>query len=505
MERLMGTPTFKREFVGVAPTQHLGDELVEKTNGVVISVDNVTGLHTRAKKRRLDRWLDVVVRASGSGIVFSIIMLTLVVWAFLGIPFGTTLTWQALISDVQATLTYVFDSFLMRQQLNGYEEHITVAAELRSRVASNRRMVGRLSRERDKDELIRLYQSASQLDSDHFEKKLPAENIFERMATVIARIVGHIITVSLYWCCIIIWLGFGRSHQWGPTWELDINSATSALMVFVFAFLANIRERHAEHTRRCMDAIYHVDSALELKLRVLTGDRLENECVVIPRPKTNVAQRVIFYYADIVGTLVGVALLIAVLVVWICIGPALQFNSTWQLLIGTYAGLVGLVDGFVMRNVQARLKGFEEAEFRKIDEDDAAMFQTLGVPMPEPSRIDNASLTYRVSTTMGRICAHELMVLAGVLTTVGLVIGSSVMRWSTTGQLISNIPPSIIESFFMMILITGHNYGNARTGVNLRNIYHRRLKLISFADAVEAGQKSTMTAGEIPRELHLTG
>jgi low-affinity ferrous iron transport protein len=87
---------------------------------------------------------------------------------------------------------------------------------------------------------------------------------------------------------------------------------------------------------------------------------------------------------------------------------------------------------------------------------------------------------------MGRICAHELMVLAGVTLTICLIIGSSAMKWNVTGQLISNVPPSIVETFFMMILITGHNVGDNQSRSDFQNIYNRRLKLLAFVEAMEA-------------------
>jgi low-affinity ferrous iron transport protein len=58
------------------------------------------------------------------------------------------------------------------------------------------------------------------------------------------------------------------------------------------------------------------------------------------------------------------------------------------------------------------------------------------------------------------------------------------MRCSFTGQLLCNVPPSIIESFFMMILITGHNVGDAERRVDLHNICVRRLKLTSYVDTL---------------------
>jgi len=54
-----------------------------------------------------------------------------------------------------------------------------------------------------------------------------------------------------------------------------------------------------------------------------------------------------------------------------------------------------------------------------------------------------------------------------------------------TGQLISNVPPSIIESFFMVILITGHNFADAERRVQIRSMYERRLKLLEWVHQTE--------------------
>jgi low-affinity ferrous iron transport protein len=59
------------------------------------------------------------------------------------------------------------------------------------------------------------------------------------------------------------------------------------------------------------------------------------------------------------------------------------------------------------------------------------------------------------------------------------------MKWTLTGQLLCNVPPSLIESFFMIILITGHNSADDRKRVDLRNLYERRLHLLAFVNGVQ--------------------
>lgn len=105
------------------------------------SVHNVTGYVDKQKDERLDRWLDWVVWASGSEPVFLFIVAGLLVWALVGIKYGQTDSWAVMISDIQAILSYLLDSLLVRQQLNGYDKMIRLTASLPSRNASHQRML----------------------------------------------------------------------------------------------------------------------------------------------------------------------------------------------------------------------------------------------------------------------------------------------------------------------------------------------------------------------------
>lgn len=285
-------------------------------------------------------------------------------------------------------------------------------------------------------------------------------------------------------------------------WQLNINSATSALMIFVFSFLAILRERHTDHVRTCLAAIHRVDSLLELKLRTLTSDHMPNSPVEIPPLRMNRIQRAITYYADIVGALTGVALLILVIIAWLAIGPVLKFDTNWWLLIGTYAGLVGLIDGFVLRNIQHKLQAHEDPQYTELADEDDRLFAMWAIPINNAENDnDDGKVSHRLSRAMGTICGHEIMVLAGLFLVLGLLTGASVMRWSETGQLLCNIPPSVVESFFMIILITGHNAGEAKRRVQLERLFERRLRLIEFVDAV--GEETMQGGGVVGVEVEV--
>ncbi|UKZ76879.1 hypothetical protein TrVFT333_004594 [Trichoderma virens FT-333] len=378
---------------------------------------NITGYVDRVKKSRLDRWLDRVVKASGSQSVFFIMIGGLLIWALLGIRYGQSDNWAAIISDVQAIVSYFFDSLLMRQQLNGYERQRTMQKLSLGEIESSQ--------------------------SSKFSPGLPEENWIGRTSKHVSAFMGHFGTICMYWVCIFIWLGFGPYCGWSDRWQLYINSGTSALMIAIFTFLANIRERHDEYVEKCMNSIFEVDSEIELKLRILTNDTETNSTVVIPAPHFGILQRVIFYYADVVGTLVGIALLIIVLIIWVCIGPAMHWNNNWWLFIGTYAGLIGLIDGFVLRNVQQRLHRYEQLALEEAKLEDTSVSDDISLPLPEKKKVCCNSINYLVSEKMGVVCAHEITVVLGIMLVIGLIIGASIMKWTTTGQLLCNIPQAL--------------------------------------------------------------
>ena len=487
-------PGAKGEIADVAPTQLAYPIVVldekdkkEAASDVVLtpstSGGNETGFVDKAKDRRMDRWLDAVVRLSGSEPVFLAIVIGLVVWAFLGIPFGGSADWAVIISDVQAIVSYIFDSFLMRQQLNEYDRDMRASAMLRSRIVSHKRIVreivgsGRF--------VMPSRAELEQRPEDASHVALPSETWAGRLSTFLSEILGHVVTLALYWVCILIWIGFGNYCGWSDEWQLYINSSTSALMLLVFAFLANIRERHGAHLSQCLDALFRVDSAIEATLRSVTHDTIPNPVVTIPAPKVGRVQRAIFYYADVVGTLVGIALLITVMAVWLAIGPVLSFNSNWWLLIGTYAGLIGMNDGFVLDNVQARLHSYVDDAFAQVHRDELDLLDDMGAPEQVEKQTWRPSMSQRLSAKMSAVCSHEATVILGVLCIIGLIVGASAMRWTLTGQLLCNIPPSIIESFFMMVLITGHNLSDQRRRNELQGMYLRRLKVLAWVKGLK--------------------
>lgn len=205
--RMLRSPGATRDVVAAATTQY---PEASKT-GSDRAVKDVPGYTVKAKPGLLDRGLDHVVHASGSAPVFIFIQTLLLVWAFLGIPFYKTTIWPVVISDSQAIFSYIFDSFLMRQQLNGYNENLTVVAEIRSRSRSTKRMLNIVTNQLggDAQQIVRDLASRPLI-----EVQLPRESLFTKCITLSANALGSIYFVTFYWVCIFVWLGLGPLNGW---------------------------------------------------------------------------------------------------------------------------------------------------------------------------------------------------------------------------------------------------------------------------------------------------
>lgn len=474
-------PIFLCEIRGAAETQRVASVKDAEVGAITVTtIQDTFGYRVKASPRLVDRWLDVTVRCAGSAPVFLFIISGLLTWALMGIHFGDSDIWVAAISDVQAILCYVFDSLLMRQLLREYSEQREAMLEIQSRCNSHQRMIAIVKEKLGPEGICRVAEKCSDAPLEPLDHGLRTQSLFARCIIASAKTFGHIISACLYWVCIFIWLGFGSHCSWSIRWQLYMNDATSALMVLVFAFLTCLRECYADYTNTCLDAMFRLDATLEKELRRLSQDDLTNQTEVVSPPKENFLQVAIFYYADIIGTLVGIIFLVLVIITWVAVGPVFHFNNNWWLLIGTYAGLVGLFDSFVLRNIQGKVHLYISSQTRFVEKGDVGLFTGLSMAIPSASRAKRPSLSQRVSRRMDAVSSHLFMVIAGFLLTIGCLVASSAMKWSLTGQLISNVPPSIIETFFMLILISGQNDAEASARIDLTNIYYRRQRLLSF-------------------------
>lgn len=133
-----------------------------------------------------------------------------------------------------------------------------------------------------------------------------------------------------------------------------VNTAVAVEITLTSMFLQHVKHQHTQSLRQILSPIELLDQKLEDQVRSLTGDTTPHTTIIIEPPKTTWMERKIDGYAYLVGSGVGAALSTAMLAVWLGTGHLLRFNANWWLFIGTWTGLVGFIDAFVLRNVGYR-------------------------------------------------------------------------------------------------------------------------------------------------------
>lgn len=488
----------------VSADSTLNDEVptvLDLDKDIISTSHGFTGL----EKNKLDKLLDKAVELSGSIGTFILMWIILVIWVVIGIVYRATSTWNVVMQDGQSIQSYIWDTTLMRQQLNSAHEQILVAGELRSRIATFKRLIGDQIYLRKNSILKGKNTNLSDADRKLVEGDLPSESTYDLLCTRFGIILGSLPAIIIYWCGIIAWVACGAlpisTGNSGPytgktsgsnpelsrfnnNWQLYINTAVAVSILISSTFLQNIRARHDKFVARVLQQIFNLDQAIEYRLRKQAGDfNNKNPSIIIRNPHRSVGDKIIDWYADIIGAGIGVFIAIAVFAVWIGIGHLMSYNSNWWLIIGTYTGLVGFLDGFVIRQVYFRVVSHEEDNYVKVAMDDAELFQLIGLDSSDlfsETRPTRKSLQYRISIFINKMCSSQWSVLVSVLIIIGLIACASGLRWSITGQLICNTPTMIIEEFFLLVLIQCHNWADKQRRIEMSKIFVRRKVLFSY-------------------------
>ncbi|PMD48097.1 Low affinity iron permease [Hyaloscypha variabilis F] len=426
--------------------------------------------------------LDGITNVAGSRLVFLGTLALLLVWTILGIVLGATQVWQIVMQNASSIQCYVSDTLLMRQQANSTHSFLVSIAEMRSRSASCMRMLRSLTpsqlQELKELQASKLNESAL-LTHDKSEKKEKKANLFDRACDIVALATGSLPALIIYMIGTFVWLGLGPLFQWGNIWQLYINTAVAVELTFTSMFLQNVRRRHADTLSRTLSSIRTLDSTLELQLRSLTGDTAPNPPIIIAPPQSTRTERFIDVYAYIIGSGVGVALTTIVFVTWLALGHLLMWDSNWWLIIGTYTGLVGFVDGFVLRNVYFRQSAILETHLAALVSADQDVFEFLGLGFgtgdgEEEGGKGKKSLGLRISEGMIYYCAMPVAVIGSLVVVVILLAIATGLRWSETGQLLCNTPTMIVEGFLLLVLFQAHNLANVERRGQVGRALERR-------------------------------
>ncbi|KAF4627472.1 hypothetical protein G7Y89_g10686 [Cudoniella acicularis] len=289
-----------------------------------------------------------------------------------GIVFKPTQVWQMVFQNAGSIQCYVSDTLLMRQQWNNCHRLLTAIGQAQSWNASCKRMMNSIS-PTQLENLKKDFKSRNfRPENIDIEYILTKEGFFDRLCNYIA------IALS----------------RW--------NSLTSI-------FLQNVHQRHSQrHRQRLEDTLESTrvaDEELERLLRKLTGDTQPNPTFTIQQPPSGKMERLTDWYAYLAELGVGVAISTVVVVVWISIGNFMHWNSNWWFIIGTYTGLVGFVDGFVLRNVYFRETNVINHHLGQLLETDTQTYCIFQDSARETSTTTKTSLGYRISRTTGAICS----------------------------------------------------------------------------------------------------
>jgi low-affinity ferrous iron transport protein len=311
-------------------------------------------------------------------------------------------------------------------------------------------------------------------------------DVFEKVCDYVALATGSLPALLIFVIGSFVWLGLGPLYAWGNIWQLYINTAVAVELTFTSMFLQNVRRRHANTLNLTLSSIKSLDSDLDVRLREMTGDMGSNPKIVIAPPESSRMERCIDVYAYVVGSGVGVALTTIVVIVWLSLGRMLSWDSNWWLIIGTYTGLVGFVDGFVLRNVYFRQSNILENHLQELISSDREVFSFLGLPFASGEEdVDEEggkkkSLGLRISEWMIYVCALPSAVMGSLGVVVVLLAVATGLRWSETGQLICNTPTMIVEGFLLLVLFQAHNLGNVRRRGQVGWVLERRSRIVGY-------------------------
>jgi low-affinity ferrous iron transport protein len=440
----------------------------------------------------LDTFIGYAVDVAGSIYVMLLIFLLLIGWILWGCLTGATDTWQIVMQDGQSIQTYVWNTFLMRQQLDNDEKLLLLYGKLKSRSLTHKRLIEKFTDSNmnimedfnDPSECVIL---ENELNENPKLIDYKSTKLFDKCCDFFGKVVGSLPAVFIYWVGIFVWIGCGRipfnegtkdhpdMQTFSNTWQMYVNTATAIELLITTVFLENVRNRNGDFVMHQTKTFNEMDSDLEYMLRDLDNDYYENELVVVQRCPRDKTQKCISLYAHVVGNGLGLIISICVFSAWIGIGNVMHWSANWWLVIGSYTGLVGFIDGFVLREIFFSITDYEQKKFLDLLKDSQELLDILNIPVELERPKLRKTLSNRVSIFINNICSSKYSVIFSFLTVIGLVIFASSLRWSETAQLVANTPTMIIEGFFLLILVQAHNWAVSERSLLLSELTKSRI------------------------------
>ncbi|KAF8867158.1 Low affinity iron permease [Acephala macrosclerotiorum] len=485
----------QNEAIEMSPTQSLRNdssassstlqtELISSSSTPPQTVPALPETHSHPSlKQKIRKFniLNSITNIAGSYFVFISTIALLLIWAILGGVLGTTETWQIVMQDASSIQCYVSDTLLMRQQQNGFRDLLNTIGELRSRNRSLVRMLRSLTPSQrqevfgaGKRPILRNSRKVDDLEHEGpFLKKW-----FDIMCDGVAIAVGSLPTLILYAAGVVAWLALGAMLDFSDLWQLYMNTGVAIELTLTSMFLQHVRRRHGLSLDKTLKSTEEADYDLEDRLRSFTGDTMPHQTIIIEPPERNFVERRIDEYAFLVGGGFGAACSIVVFGVWLGIGHTLHYNANWWLIIGTWTGLVGFVDAFILRNVGYRQNTILDEQIRTLEEQDLEVYSLLALPTPRvdcsESMKGEKRLSYRISRWFVMATSKWYVIVCAQAVVALVLLIATALRWSETGQLIANTPTMIIEGFLLLVLIQAHNIAIIKRRLQFGGVLERR-------------------------------
>ena len=439
----------------------------------------------------LDTFIGYAVDVTGSIYMLILVILILIAWVVWGAVTSAPDTWQIVMQDGQSIQTYVWDTFLMRQQLDDNEKFLILSGKLQSRLRTHRRLIKKLQDQNPDfiltDELKERIIDLDNCESDlllHIENK---RTWFDKLSEVCSKLLGNLYCVILYWIGIFVWIGCGAipnnngtksqplMQKFSNNWQMYINTAVAIELLFTSVFLEHVRARSNDVINRQIELFIQLDSDLECLERTILNDVEDNELVVVERCPRDKIQKVISFYANVIGNGLGLIITLCVFIMWFGIGNLMHWNDNWWLIIGTYTGLVGFIDGFVLREIFFSITNYEHKKYLDLLQDSQGLLEFIGISYTLKRYKPKITLDTKISLWINNMCSNKWSVIVSVTTVLGLIIMGCALLWSETAQLVANTPTMIIEGFFLLILIQAHNWADDERSNMVRELTKSRL------------------------------
>ncbi|TID29621.1 hypothetical protein CANINC_001740 [Pichia inconspicua] len=462
----------------------------------------------------LDTFIGWAVEVTASVYMLWLVIFILIAWIVWGAATGAPDVWQIAMQDGQSIQTYVWDTFLMRQQLDDNEKFLILSGKLKSRVETLKRLIAQVQKEHPDYDIKDKMEKIQNLENHEFRKvHFRKKTWFDKLSEWVSLCLGNLYAVIIYWIGIFVWIGCGKipnnngtkddplMQTFSNNWQMYINTATAIELLFTSVFLEHVRASSNDFIMEQIKAFNRLDYDLEALARQITSDTQENELITVKRCPRDKIQSWISVYANIIGNGLGLIISTCVFIAWFCIGHPMHWNDNWWLVIGTYTGLVGFIDGFVLREVFFSLTSYEHQQFYDLFEESQGVIDQCGIPYEMKRYKPKVTFDTKISLWINDLCSNKWSVVASVVVVIGLIIMACAMVWSETAQLICNTPTMIIEGFFLLILIQAHNWADAERSNMVGELVTSRMYVYNYFDVCFNDHLDEDEKAEIERRL----